>query len=59
MDRILFGEDRVKRLIVFAEKIGWIERRWKEVRWKGVEESRGRLLVERGGRSWRTIEVKV
>jgi len=44
---MVFGENRVRRLVLFGEKIGWMNRRWKEIRWKGEEERMGKLLRER------------
>jgi len=47
MDRMLFGEDGLKRMLKFAEEIGWLKWKFKsEMVGKG-EEKEGELLKER------------
>ena len=54
MERMLFGEEGVKRLISFAKKIGWDKRKWGG--WKRGDESVGRGWKMRprkeGGGGW-------
>jgi len=37
----------VRSLLEFAERIGWVNNKWGEVRWKGEEERVDMLLRER------------
>ena len=47
MDRMLFGEDGVKRMLEFGRKVGWEKRKWG--RWKGKEKEgrRGEIMKPR------------
>src|SRR5207302_972537 len=47
MDEVLFGNRGVKKLKLFAEKIGWKEMVWEKGGWKGEEKRKGRRLIER------------
>jgi len=31
IERLLFGEEEVKKMVEFAKRIGWFEREWKEI----------------------------
>jgi len=54
MERLLFSEEGVKRMVEFAKQIGWFEREWKEMKIGGEENRKGRRLVEKeiGGGGW-------
>ena len=54
MERMLFGEDGVKRCLVFARLIGWEKRKWKGWEGRGGEERRGWIMRPRveGGGGW-------
>jgi len=54
IERLLFSEDGVKRMVEFAKRIGWFEREWTEMNIGGGEERKGSRLVERviGGGGW-------
>jgi len=54
MDRMLFGEEGVKRMLKFAEEIGWMKWKFKSEMVGGVEEKEGELLKERreGSGGW-------
>jgi len=54
IDRMLFGEEGVRRMVEFAVKIGWDKRKWKSWVGKGYEDRRGKLLNPRkeGGGGW-------
>jgi len=54
MDRMLFSEEGVKRMVEFAVKIGWDKRKWKGWEGKGYEYREGRILNPRkeGGGGW-------
>jgi len=54
VDRLLFSEDGVKRMLKFARRIGWFEREWKEMKIGEGENEKGKRLVERviGGGGW-------
>jgi len=54
MERLLFSEDGVKRMVEFAKRIGGFEREWKEMKIGGGEERRRMRLVEKeiGGGGW-------
>jgi len=47
MERLLFSEDGVKRMVEFAKRIGWFEREWKDMKIGGEEGRKGVRLVEK------------
>ena len=47
MERVLFSEGGVKRLLEFGRRTGWKDRVWLSGRWKGEEGRLGRMMVER------------
>ena len=47
MRKLLFGEDGVKRLKLFAERIGWKKWVWEKGRWKGEERREGREYLKK------------
>jgi len=54
MDRMLFGEEGVRRMLEFAVKIGWEKRKWGKWRGRGSEDRVGNIMRSRveGGGGW-------
>ena len=54
MNRLLFSEEGVRRMVKFARRIGWFERQWKGMKIGNGENGKGKKLGERviGGGGW-------